>query len=208
MEYVKFHHRDENSQSLRINSDGSMRLRLQCVILVGRTHTGVQWHVSNYGDDLTARMRDTCSTQRHATGRFGGKRCASRACYNCPTSEMILYLYLLISEIHHFVWSSRTCVYRAFLLQKKEKLEIELKHTEEVSQERSVTVGNLRNELLTAQDQLKALDAQMTKDREKLLKLREDKRILLDKVAFLLSKSGRRCPSLNASLSKLRSFFG
>jgi len=73
------------------------------------------------------------------------------------------------------------------LLQEKEKLEIELKRAEEVSQERSVTVGNLKNELLTAQDQLKALDVQMTKDREKLLKLREDKKILLDKVAFLLS---------------------
>lgn len=76
-------------------------------------------------------------------------------------------------------------------LQKKEKLEIELKRAEEVSQERSVTVGNLRNDLLTAQDQLKALDTQMTKDREKLLKLREDKKILLDKVAFLLSKISR-----------------
>lgn len=71
-------------------------------------------------------------------------------------------------------------------MQEKEKLEIDLKRAEEVSQERSVTVGNLKNELLTAQDQLKALDAQMTKDREKLLKLREDKRILLDKVAFPL----------------------
>ncbi|KYQ47669.1 hypothetical protein ALC60_13425 [Trachymyrmex zeteki] len=65
----------------------------------------------------------------------------------------------------------------------KEKLEIELKRAEEISRERSITVGNLKNELLTAQDQLKALDAQMTKDREKLLKLREDKRILLDKVS-------------------------
>lgn len=61
----------------------------------------------------------------------------------------------------------------------------ELKHVEEVSQERSLIAGNLRNELLTAQDQLKALDAQMTKDREKVLKLREDKRILLDKVIDL-----------------------
>lgn len=49
-------------------------------------------------------------------------------------------------------------------------------------------MGNLRNELLTAQDQLKTLDVQMTKDREKLLKLREDKRILLDKVSrYLIS---------------------
>lgn len=67
-------------------------------------------------------------------------------------------------------------------MQEKEKLETELKRAEEVSQERSVAVGNLKNELLTVQDQLKALDAQMAKEREKLLKLREDKRILLDKV--------------------------
>ncbi|EFN68842.1 hypothetical protein EAG_07463 [Camponotus floridanus] len=65
----------------------------------------------------------------------------------------------------------------------KDKLEVELKRVEEISLERSVTVGNLKNELLTAQDQLKALDTQMAKDREKLLKLREDKRILLDKVS-------------------------
>ncbi|XP_011255538.2 intracellular protein transport protein USO1 isoform X1 [Camponotus floridanus] len=65
----------------------------------------------------------------------------------------------------------------------KDKLEVELKRVEEISLERSVTVGNLKNELLTTQDQLKALDTQMAKDREKLLKLREDKRILLDKVS-------------------------
>lgn len=67
-------------------------------------------------------------------------------------------------------------------LQDKEKLEAELKRVEDVAQERSVVIGNLKNELLTTQDQLKAYDAQMAKDREKLLKLREDKKILLDKV--------------------------
>ncbi|KAL6447391.1 hypothetical protein ACFW04_001537 [Cataglyphis niger] len=65
----------------------------------------------------------------------------------------------------------------------KDKLEIELKRVDEISQDRSVTVGNLKNELLSAQDQLKVLDKQMAKDREKLLKLREDKRILLDKIS-------------------------
>ncbi|XP_072756670.1 uncharacterized protein [Anoplolepis gracilipes] len=65
----------------------------------------------------------------------------------------------------------------------RDKLKVELQRVDEISQERSVTVGNLKNELLTAQDQLKALDTQMAKDREKLLKLREDKRILLDKVS-------------------------
>lgn len=62
-------------------------------------------------------------------------------------------------------------------------MEADLKRAEEITEERSVTVGNLKNELLTAQNQLKVLDTQMTKDREKLLKLREDKKILLDKVS-------------------------
>lgn len=73
--------------------------------------------------------------------------------------------------------------FSVFFFQEKEKLEGELKRLEEISQERSVTAGNLRNELLTARDQLQALEAQMAKDREKFLKLREDKRILLDKVS-------------------------
>ncbi|XP_018403541.1 PREDICTED: uncharacterized protein LOC108780361 [Cyphomyrmex costatus] len=90
----------------------------------------------------------------------------------------------LNSELHRekSQLEEMTCQ-RDAIRSEKEKLEMELKRTEEVSQERSVTVGNLKNELLTAQDQLKALDAQMTKDREKFLKLREDKRILLDKIS-------------------------
>ncbi|XP_011173624.3 ribonuclease Y [Solenopsis invicta] len=89
----------------------------------------------------------------------------------------------------------------------KEKLKIELKRVEEVSQERSVTVGNLRNELLTAQDQLKALDAQMVKDREKLLKLREDKRILLDKVSAseaLATERGGRADKAESAVEELQ----
>lgn len=45
-----------------------------------------------------------------------------------------------------------------------------------------MTAENLRNELRSARDQLEALDKQISKDREKLLKLREDKKILLEKV--------------------------
>lgn len=71
-------------------------------------------------------------------------------------------------------------------MQEKEKLEADLKRVEASSQEQSVTAGNLRNELLTAQNQLEALDAQIAKEREKLLKLREDKKILLDKVSLPL----------------------
>ncbi|CAL1677627.1 unnamed protein product [Lasius platythorax] len=79
--------------------------------------------------------------------------------------------------------SEETTRERDAVKSERDKLEIELKRVEDISQGRSVTVGNLKNELLTAQDQLKALDTQMAKDREKLLKLREDKRILLDKVS-------------------------
>ncbi|XP_032665876.1 uncharacterized protein LOC116841702 [Odontomachus brunneus] len=89
----------------------------------------------------------------------------------------------------------------------KEKLENDLKRVEEISQERLVTVGNLRNELLTAQDQLKTLDVQMTKDREKLLKLREDKRILLDKVSVgeaLAADRGARTEKAESALEELQ----
>lgn len=48
--------------------------------------------------------------------------------------------------------------------------------------EKTVATENLRNELLTVNSQLLALEGQISRDREKLLKLREDKKILLDKV--------------------------
>lgn len=51
----------------------------------------------------------------------------------------------------------------------------------ELSAERGVVSQNLKNELLSIKSQLEALDKQLAKDREKLLKLREDKKILLDK---------------------------
>ncbi|XP_025075753.1 autophagy-related protein 23 [Pogonomyrmex barbatus] len=89
----------------------------------------------------------------------------------------------------------------------KEKMEIELKRVEEVSQERLITVGNLRNELLTAQDQLKALDTQMSRDREKLLKLREDKKILLDKVSAsetLATERGVRAEKAESTVEELQ----
>ncbi|XP_012152824.1 uncharacterized protein LOC100876298 isoform X2 [Megachile rotundata] len=62
------------------------------------------------------------------------------------------------------------------------EMEGEIKRLSELSEERLVEKENVRNELLTVQAQLQALDEQMSKDREKLLKLREDKRILLEKV--------------------------
>lgn len=61
-------------------------------------------------------------------------------------------------------------------------MEEEVKCLKDISEERLVTTENLRNELLNAQNQLQDLDGQIARDREKLLKLREDKKILLDKV--------------------------
>ncbi|XP_029047882.2 A-kinase anchor protein 9-like [Osmia bicornis bicornis] len=63
-----------------------------------------------------------------------------------------------------------------------EKMEGEIRRLSELSEERLVTAENVRNELLTVQAQLQSLDEQLSKDREKLLKLREDKKILLEKV--------------------------
>lgn len=66
-------------------------------------------------------------------------------------------------------------------------MEGEIRRLSELSEERLVTAENVRNELLTVQTQLQSLDEQLSKDREKLLKLREDKKILLEKVHFVLT---------------------
>lgn len=58
----------------------------------------------------------------------------------------------------------------------------DMKSLSEVSENRLVTAENMRNELFTVRSQIQALDEQISRDREKLLKLREDKRILLEKV--------------------------
>lgn len=54
----------------------------------------------------------------------------------------------------------------------------------EVAEERLVAAENVQNELITARNQVRALDDQISRDREKLLKLREDKRMLLEKARF------------------------
>ena len=64
----------------------------------------------------------------------------------------------------------------------KEAAEGEATRQREIAEERSVDAENALNELHSTRDQLEALDRQMAKDREKLLKLREDNKILLDKV--------------------------
>ena len=65
-------------------------------------------------------------------------------------------------------------------------MESEIQSLKNTSEEKTVTAQNLRNQLLSAQNQLEALDGQISRDRDKLLKLREDKKILLEKVSCLL----------------------
>lgn len=52
----------------------------------------------------------------------------------------------------------------------------------QVTEEQKITIENYKNELLSTKNQVKAIDTQIMKDREKLIKLRDDKQILLDKV--------------------------
>ncbi|XP_053980096.1 liprin-alpha-2 [Hylaeus volcanicus] len=89
----------------------------------------------------------------------------------------------LTHEVHHVKGQLEdTKKERDLLKLEKDKLTEERDHLSEISEERLVTAGNVRNELITAQSQVQALDEQISRDRKKLLKLREDKRILLDKL--------------------------
>ncbi|XP_023288927.1 alpha-internexin [Orussus abietinus] len=77
------------------------------------------------------------------------------------------------------------------LAEKNEVLD-EVKRLKEAAEEKSVANENLRNELFSSRSQLEGLDAQISRDREKLLKLREDKRILLEKVTASESLAAER----------------
>ncbi|XP_011307630.1 myosin-2 heavy chain [Fopius arisanus] len=69
------------------------------------------------------------------------------------------------------------------IIAEKEMAETEVKKFQQISDSREVLAENLRNELLSVKDQLSILATQMSKEREKILKLREDKKILLEKVS-------------------------
>ncbi|XP_050478089.1 uncharacterized protein LOC126867549 isoform X2 [Bombus huntii] len=89
----------------------------------------------------------------------------------------------------------------------KVKMENEIKRLTELCEERLVAAENVQNELLTAQNHLHALDMQMSKDREKLLKLREDKRILLEKVTAsetLATERGMRADKAESCMEDLQ----
>nr|XP_050848291.1 uncharacterized protein LOC127063057 isoform X2 [Vespula vulgaris] len=96
---------------------------------------------------------------------------------------------------------------RDVLKKEKDKLEEEVKSLEDISEERLVATENLRNELLNAQNQLQDLDGQIARDREKLLKLREDKRILLDKISAseaLAIERGSRADRAESAIEDLQ----
>ncbi|KZC09126.1 hypothetical protein WN55_11590 [Dufourea novaeangliae] len=113
----------------------------------------------------------------------------------------------LTSEVHHFkVLLDETAKDRDIQKREKEKIEEEVRRLHEVSEERLVTAENLQNELITARNQLQALDEQISRDREKLLKLREDKRMLLDKATCetLATERGARAEKAESAVEELQ----
>ncbi|KAH0566916.1 nuclear matrix constituent protein 1-like [Cotesia glomerata] len=70
------------------------------------------------------------------------------------------------------------------LTNENKKLKSDLNSLNQVTEEQKITIENYKNELLSTKNQVKAVDTQIMKDREKLLKLRDDKQILLDKLAM------------------------
>ncbi|XP_076629078.1 uncharacterized protein LOC143345611 [Colletes latitarsis] len=96
---------------------------------------------------------------------------------------------------------------RNSLKTEKEKMAEEMTRLSAVSEERLVTAENVRNELLTAQNQVRVFDEQITRDREKLLKLREDKRLLLEKVTIcetLVTEQEARAEKANSAIEELQ----
>ncbi|XP_051171665.1 ELKS/Rab6-interacting/CAST family member 1 [Leptopilina boulardi] len=68
------------------------------------------------------------------------------------------------------------------LILEKENLERKVQSIRDSSEQEKVAAENLRNQLFGLKSQLEALDGQITRDREKILKLREDKKILTEKI--------------------------
>nr|XP_033327214.1 uncharacterized protein LOC117220889 [Megalopta genalis]XP_033327215.1 uncharacterized protein LOC117220889 [Megalopta genalis]XP_033327216.1 uncharacterized protein LOC117220889 [Megalopta genalis]XP_033327218.1 uncharacterized protein LOC117220889 [Megalopta genalis] len=96
---------------------------------------------------------------------------------------------------------------RDALKREKEKIEEEMRRLHEVAEGRLVVVENVQNELITAQNQVQALDEQISRDREKLLKLREDKRMLIEKVTAcetLAKERGARAEKSECAAEELQ----
>ncbi|KAF7994521.1 hypothetical protein HCN44_003993 [Aphidius gifuensis] len=76
------------------------------------------------------------------------------------------------------------------VIQEKKKLENDIDNLHKQYHEKDVYMENLKNELFTVKSQLDDVDNQVTKEREKLHKLQDDKKNLLEKIATseLLSK--------------------
>ncbi|XP_017756489.1 PREDICTED: protein CROWDED NUCLEI 3-like isoform X2 [Eufriesea mexicana] len=115
----------------------------------------------------------------------------------------------LISDVHRTKMQfDETLKERNTLKTDKLAMEDEIKRLTELSEERLVATENVRNELFTVQNQLHALDEQMSRDREKLLKLREDKTMLLEKVAaneILATEQEARANKAESIIGELQS---
>ncbi|XP_076655908.1 uncharacterized protein LOC143360695 [Halictus rubicundus] len=112
----------------------------------------------------------------------------------CETNRLRLHLDETVKE-------------RDALKTEKEKTEEEARRLHEVAEDRLVAVENVQNELITAQNQVTALDEQISRDREKLLKLREDKRMLLEKVTAgetLATERGARAEKAESIAEELQ----
>ncbi|XP_034950479.1 coiled-coil domain-containing protein 39 [Chelonus insularis] len=91
--------------------------------------------------------------------------------------------------------------------EEKKKLENEFELLKQLSEERRIAVENLKNDLFSTKSQLEALDSQMAKEREKILKLREDKKILLEKVfanEALAKERGERARAAEKTVEELQ----
>ncbi|KOC69049.1 hypothetical protein WH47_09606 [Habropoda laboriosa] len=143
--------------------------------LTGEVHRAKVQFDETFKERNTLRSRDDASIRARDTS-FGSSN-------NIVTERIEFLAFLELNE--NTLLNKFNSVSRGYCITFVEKgnMEEEIKRLNELSEERLVVTENVRNELFTAQNQLRALDEQMSKDREKLLKLREDKRILLEKAS-------------------------
>ncbi|XP_048505485.1 uncharacterized protein LOC125499823 [Athalia rosae] len=97
---------------------------------------------------------------------------------------------------------------RDHLKSEKEKALQDVSQLRDAVEKKTVSAENLRNELLSVQTHLAALDGQVSKDREKLLKLREDKKMLLEKVMISETLASERLAMKETAESEIEDLRG
>lgn len=73
------------------------------------------------------------------------------------------------------------CLYE-ILFKENKRLKGDLEEAHDNLRIRDEAIENLKNDLFTTNNRLVALDAQITKERDKVLQLRDDKKLFTDKV--------------------------